>query len=195
MTAQEIDSTRPSASDEPAGPDGVVVRPVREPEFETVGDLIVAAYLAGGFLTDEKGYAAVLRDVAGRAREADVLVAADAAGELLGSVTVAEPGGPYAEVGRPGELEFRMLGVAPAAQGRGVGRALVDAVVCRAHAIGARRVVLSSLDRMATAHRLYGRLGFRRTPERDWAPVPDVRLLTFALDVRLASTSRHTPPS
>lgn len=187
MTAQEIDSARastgvpPAVGEESAGPDGIVVRPARESEFETVGDLIVAAYLAGGFLTSEEGYAAVLRDVAGRAREADVLVATDAVGEVLGSVTVAEPGGPYAEVSRPGELEFRMLGVAPAAQGRGVGRALVDAVVARAHAIGAQRVVLSSLDRMATAHRLYDRLGFRRTPDRDWAPVPDVRLLTFAL--------------
>ena len=35
-------------------------------------------------------------------------------------------------------------------------------------ASGARRVVLSTLDSMVTAHRLYARLGFVAVPERDW---------------------------
>ena len=34
---------------------------------------------------------------------------------------------------------------------------------------------------MATAHRLYERLGFVRTPERDWSPSPDVDLLAYRL--------------
>jgi hypothetical protein len=37
---------------------------------------------------------------------------------------------------------------------------------------------------MHSAHRIYERLGFVRTPERDWNPVPyldDIFLLTYAL--------------
>jgi hypothetical protein len=36
---------------------------------------------------------------------------------------------------------------------------------------------------MASAHRLYERLGFRRTPEQDWYPAPDVHLITYRLDL------------
>ncbi len=45
-------------------------------------------------------------------------------------------------------------------------------VVDRFRAEGDRRVVLSSLDEMTTAHGLYERLGFVRAPERDWRPQP-----------------------
>jgi hypothetical protein len=34
---------------------------------------------------------------------------------------------------------------------------------------------------MATAHRLYERLGFTRSPARDWKPVPEVQLRTYEL--------------
>jgi hypothetical protein len=34
---------------------------------------------------------------------------------------------------------------------------------------------------MHAAHRIYRRLGFLRTPERDWRIEPDVELLTYAL--------------
>ena len=34
---------------------------------------------------------------------------------------------------------------------------------------------------MHAAHRLYERLGFTRTPERDWSPTPWVHLVTYVL--------------
>jgi hypothetical protein len=34
---------------------------------------------------------------------------------------------------------------------------------------------------MASAHRIYERLGFVRTPERDWQPMPGVQLITYRL--------------
>lgn len=34
---------------------------------------------------------------------------------------------------------------------------------------------------MHAAHRIYQRLGFLRTPERDWQAEPGVELLTYAL--------------
>jgi ribosomal protein S18 acetylase RimI-like enzyme len=64
-----------------------------------------------------------------------------------------------------------------------VGAALVNAALRQAAAAGARRVVLSTLPQMHVAHRLYERAGFRRLPDRDWRPRPDVTLLAYSLDL------------
>lgn len=159
------------------------IRAIEPAEHAAVGELTVAVYgsLPGGRLSEE--YAAILRRVAERAAAADVVVAVDDDGGLLGSVTFCVAPNPYAEVGLPGEAEFRMLVVDPAAQGRGVGEALVRWCVERARELGAPRIVLSSTTWMTVAHRLYGRLGFVRTPERDWSPRPGIDLVTYALDL------------
>jgi len=65
--------------------------------------------------------------VAGRAADADVLVAVDDDGALLGGVTFIPGPRGYAPFLRPGEAGIRTLGVAVEAQGRGVGTALVAA--------------------------------------------------------------------
>lgn len=161
--------------------DCLTVRPAGPGELPEVGRLTLAAYLADGAVNPGGSYAAELTDAAWRAREAELLVAVDVNGALLGTVTVCPPGSPLREISRPGELEFRMLGVAPEARGRGVGTALVTAVLQRAAQLGAHRVVLCSAERMHAAHRLYGRLGFVRLPERDWQPVPGFSLLAFGL--------------
>jgi GNAT superfamily N-acetyltransferase len=159
------------------------VRPARPSEFDQVGRLTVAAYRAGGLPGAASSYVTELADAAGRAEHAELLVAADPEGALLGTVTVCTPGSALGEVSRPGELEFRMLGVAPAARGRGIGRALVQAVIGRATDVGAYRVVMCSLETARAAHRLYDRLGFVRLPERDWYPQPGLLLMAFALDL------------
>jgi predicted N-acetyltransferase YhbS len=65
-----------------------------------------------------------------------------------------------------------------------VGEELVRACIERARGDGRGRLVLHSTPSMTTAHRLYERLGFRRAPGRDFAPVPAVPLLGFELDLR-----------
>ena len=110
----------------------------------------------------------------------------------LGTVTFAPPGSALTEVAAGAhEAEFRMLAVSPAARGRGVGEALVRACLDRATALGCRRVVISSLSQMRTAHRLYQRLGFAREPQRDWEPRPGIRLRAFAIDLTPPSEQRH----
>ena len=161
----------------------IEVRPVRPVEYETVGRVTVAAYesLPGEIVG---GYDRVLADVASRVDAAVVLVAVDG-NDLLGTVTyVPDASSPLAEDLRDGEAGIRMLGVDPAAQGRGVGRALVQACVERARADGRRGLFLSSTPVMAAAHRLYERAGFVRTPERDWDPWPDFPLWTFVRTLR-----------
>jgi GNAT superfamily N-acetyltransferase len=160
----------------------VEIRPPRPEEYAAAGEVTVRAYEADGHLADDVGYDAMLRDVSRRVEKAEVLVAVDGAGEVVGTVTVVHPGSEYAEVSRSGELEFRMLAVAPSARGRGVGEALIKAVFDRARALGLRRVVLSSVDRMHSAHRLYERLGFTRLAERDWRPFPHISLIAYQID-------------
>jgi ribosomal protein S18 acetylase RimI-like enzyme len=155
----------------------MIVRPCAAHEVDAVGELTVAAY--AGFLrgTDDP-YAAHLRDAAARFSEAELYVSADG-DELLGSVTLCREGSPWREIGEADEGEFRMLAVAPAAQGRGAGTGLVQFCLDRFREAGASAIVLSTLTEMRTAHRLYERLGFARVPERDWRPLPDVPLLAY----------------
>lgn len=159
----------------------VTIRPAREDELDAVGALSVAAYAADGAITAEHPYAERLRDAATRARDALLLVATDAEDRILGTVTYVAPGTPFAELAGADEAEVRMLAVAPEARGAGVGRLLSEACIARARAEGWSAVALSSGSWMEAAHRLYARLGFVRTPERDWSPRPDVDLVAFRL--------------
>jgi len=74
-----------------------------------------------------------------------------------------------------------MLAVDPAAQGRGVGAALLGHVVGATRRLGLAGVVCSSQPAMRAAHRVYDRFGFRRDPTRDWSPEPGIELIAFAL--------------
>jgi ribosomal protein S18 acetylase RimI-like enzyme len=155
----------------------LVVRRATPRDHATAGAITLAAYEP--FTDDpDDDYRARLADAASRDAEAELWVA-EAEGVLLGCVTLCPPGSPWREIARDDEGEFRMLAVAPEAQGRGVGRTLVELVLERFRADGASAVALSSLRSMTSAHRLYERLGFTRLPERDWRPRPDVDLIAY----------------
>lgn len=168
------------------------IRPIRPEEHAAAGEIVVAAYraLPGAHLSG--GYADELADVARRAAEAEVLVADD--GTVLGCVTfVPDHSSPWAEQLEPGEASIRMLAVAPAAQGRAVGRALLAACIDRAVELGSDAVFLHSTPWMHAAHHLYRTAGFERRPERDWTPVPDVPLWAFRL--RLGAVPAQAAPA
>lgn len=157
----------------------VRIRRARPEDYPEIGEVTVAAYEE--FLTGaEDNYRDRLLDAKGRGREAELWVATADDGEaILGSVTICQEGSPWREVAEPGEGEFRMLAVSPDARRQGVGEALVDLVLSHFREQGAHAVVMSSLNDMAGAHRVYERLGFERLPERDWHPLPEVSLITF----------------
>ncbi|MGO1192474.1 MAG: GNAT family N-acetyltransferase [Nesterenkonia sp.] len=149
-------------------PAAVTVRAAEPADYQRIADLTVAAYLNGGHMRPSDGYLQHLRQVADRAQRAQLLVA-EVDSAVAGSVTVTDYDGDYAEVSRPGEMEFRMLATAPEHQGRGIGRHLIRHVVAAA---GARpeisAVTLCSLASMKAAHRLYGSEGFVADPDRDF---------------------------
>jgi ribosomal protein S18 acetylase RimI-like enzyme len=158
----------------------VTVRRARDAELPAVGRLTVDAYRGDGFLTADDAYVAELADAETRARKAELWVAVDG-GSVLGSVTFCLPGTPFAELAKPNEGEFRMLGVAPSARRRGVAEALVRRCIERSRELGHDALVLCSMRQMSSAHRLYERLGFRRLPERDWSPAEGIDLWAFTL--------------
>ncbi|MFF0760725.1 GNAT family N-acetyltransferase [Streptomyces sp. NPDC003631] len=170
----------------------ILIRRAAPGEYDVLGEITADAYLQDGLLDfgESDAYLGELRDVAKRAAAAEVLVAV-ADGKVLGGVTFVPAGGAMADISRPGEAEIRMLAVAQAARGLGAGESLVRACVDRARAAqGCDRIVLSTQHVMHAAHRIYERLGFVRTPERDWNPFPhldDITLLTYELTL---STTR-----
>ena len=163
---------------------GVAVREARPDELDAAGAIVADAYNAqGGLDADHLDYLDEIRDARGRSNVCPILVAVEeGSGALLGCVTyVPGAGNPFAELERDDEAGFRMLGVAPAAQGRGAGEALVRACIARARTAGRSGIAISTAPEMQAAHRLYERLGFCRAADRDFDPVPGVHLIAYVL--------------
>jgi ribosomal protein S18 acetylase RimI-like enzyme len=156
------------------------IREARAEEYEAAGELTVLAYAALDGETDV-GYVPELRDVATRAAAVPVLVAVDQDGTLLGTVTYVPGPGPYSESEKDGEAGFRMLAVAPWAQGRGVGRALVQACIERARADGRTGIAILTRPSMRKAHALYESMGFERAKNDDWEFAPGEWLWGYRL--------------
>jgi GNAT superfamily N-acetyltransferase len=161
----------------------MTLREARADDYESLSRLTVAAYknLLGEDLSP--GYVAELADVAGRAEVADLLVAVDAAGTLLGGIAYVRGPGPWAWFDEADVAGLRMLAVAPDAQGRGVGAALIAASVARARHAGRRQLLLHTTAPMAAAQRLYERAGFRRDIDRDRVLDDGLHLIAYALDL------------
>ncbi len=157
------------------------MRLARPQEYAAVGALTEAAYRARGM--EEESYAGQLRAAAERAARAELYVAL-AGGLLLGTATFCGPASTWRQIAAEEEAELRMLAVDPARQDHGVGSALTGACVERSRALGLRALVLCTPRELVVARRLYERLGFTRTPERDWSPRPSVDLIAYALPLR-----------
>ncbi|MFG1795653.1 GNAT family N-acetyltransferase [Nocardia sp. NPDC049149] len=161
---------------------GLIIRPATPDEYAAIGELTVEVYVGEGFVREGSPYADELADTGHRAAAAEILVAVHA-DRIVGSLTVARPGSPYAEIARPGELEFRMLAVGKSARGLGVGTALVRNVIETARAEGFDAVALTTMPVMADARRIYDRLGFRHVPDRDWYTNAGELLTVLRLDL------------
>jgi ribosomal protein S18 acetylase RimI-like enzyme len=162
----------------------MLIRDAHADELDEVGELRLAAYRTGGFLSPDSTYAPRLREL-GADGSGPVLVAVDGgAGPLLGTVMLQRWPHAGQVVAGPDEAEIRALAVRPAAQRAGVGRALLAAVIDRAVRDGVRHLVLMTQPDMKPAHRLYEEAGFVRLPDRDWSPEPGLLLLAYGKHLR-----------
>jgi len=168
----------------------MVIRDAYPNELAVIGELRLAAYRADGFLAPDSDYAPRLRELGWDGLGA-VLVAVDSdGGPPLGTVMLQTWPNAGHVVQGPGEGEIRALAVWPEAQGAGVGRALLTAVIDRAAREGINHLVLSTQPDMKAAHHLYENAGFRRLPERDWSPEPGDPLLAYGLVVGVGVPGR-----
>lgn len=163
----------------------ITVRPAVERDYDAVARITRDSYLAAGYFDDaDHPYMRKVQDVALRAAQATVWVA-ERDGKVIGSVTLARAGEPYADIALDDELEFRMLVVDPAVQRSGAGKTMMAAVLAHARALdGVKAVSLTTGSTWKSARGLYDKTGFRRVPERDWlVPGTDIKLLVYRLDV------------
>ena len=163
----------------------ITVRPAVESDFDAVARITRDSYLAAGYFDDaDHPYMRKVQDVALRAGQATVWVA-ERAGDVVGSVTLARAGEPYADIALEDELEFRMLVVDPAVQRSGAGQAMMAAILDHAKELdGIDAVSLTTGSTWESARGLYSKTGFQRVPERDWfVPGTDIKLLVYRLDV------------
>lgn len=145
----------------------VRLREIAAAEIPEVSELVLAAY-RDDYALLPADYLAEIANVADRAAQHQVWVAEDTAtGELLGTITTPLPGTILSDVARPGEMDLRLLGVAQAARGRGVGSLIMRHGIALARIRGVRRLVLRTSTEMVAAYQLYDRMGFSRIPDRE----------------------------
>lgn len=163
--------------------DELTIRNLAPKEHMAAGELVVEAYRTLGDVGDAVTvYEQELRDVTGRLKSSSVLVA-EIQGQIVGCVTLSVGQTALSEVEDPEAATIRMLGVSTDVRERGIGEALVRHCIDEARRQGCSRVRLNTRTSMASAQRLYGRLGFRRDAKHDWSPAPGISLLAYVRDL------------
>lgn len=159
----------------------MLIRDAHQDEFAEIGELRVGAYRADAFLSPDSRYAPRLRGLGADGLGAVLVAADDQQPGILGTVMLQTWPHSGEFLRAPGEAEIRALAVRPSARGRGIGRALLAAVIDRAVALNVRHLLLLTQPEMKVAQHLYEDAGFSRLPERDWSPELGITLLAYGI--------------
>lgn len=160
---------------------GTTIRDARPEDREAVRDLTLASYAQYAATMEQAAWAGLegaLHAALATTDEVERIVA-ERDGALVGSVMLWPPAADAyrGAVARAPWPELRLLAVAPAARGQGVGEALMEECVRRARRMGATELGLHTSRSMGAAIRMYERRGFVRAPEYDFQP-PGAELVT-----------------
>jgi len=102
----------------------------------------------------------------------EILVAEGPGGQLAGAVVYFNDMQHYGSGGtatrEKNAAGFRLLAVAPAFQGQGVGKLLTQACIRKAKAAGHRQLIIHSTQAMLKAWSMYEKLGFKRSADLDF---------------------------
>jgi ribosomal protein S18 acetylase RimI-like enzyme len=149
-------------------PDAFSINSVRTGDDLAAVVALFESYVAS--LTVDLGYQDFNAELAGlpgkyAPPKGELLLARDASGAPLGCVGLRpiSPGGC---------CEMKRLYLLPAARGLGLGKALAEAVIEAARALGYDELRLDTLPSMTAAMGLYDAMGFERTAPY-YAPTPD----------------------
>jgi GNAT superfamily N-acetyltransferase len=171
----------------------LIIRDARADERAAIASLTLAAYAEYATVMAPSawaGLAQAVRTALATTDENVERIVAEHNGELVGSVLLYPPQvdmyhGALAPTSAP---EVRLLAVAPAERGQGVGRALMHECIERARRAGATELGLHTSDSLRVAVQLYERMGFVRAPEYDFQP--DGAELVKAYRLLLAAAPR-----
>ncbi|HEY9230252.1 MAG TPA: GNAT family N-acetyltransferase [Gemmatimonadaceae bacterium] len=152
----------------------ITIRDAHPDEYGAMAALTIAAYSQYARIMAPLAWEGLDRAVRAALATTDPVerIVAESDGEIVGSVMLFPPAAQAyefseAHVSAP---ELRLLAVADAWRGKGIGEALVNECVRRARESGASELGLHTSVSMAGAMRLYKRMGFVRAPERDFQP-------------------------
>jgi len=166
------------------------IRTATEADRSAIQEISVAAYIQyaenmPNYIWDEYKED-ILKTTANVGMPAEQIVA-EMHGTIVGSVLIFPEGSVMGEedqeVVKRKWPEIRLLAVAPAARGKGIGAALTQECIRRARESGVSTITLHTLDMMPVAMRMYEKLGFVRMPELDFYPVPDVVIKGYRYDL------------
>jgi ribosomal protein S18 acetylase RimI-like enzyme len=153
----------------------LIIRDARDEERAAIRDLTLRVYAEYAAVMTPAAWAGLEQAVRNAlvSEEPREPIVAERDRALAGSVLLFPPaadayGGLV--VPRATWPEVRLLAVAPAARGRGVGRALMGECVRRAREAGATELGLHTSESMQAAIGMYEHMGFVRAPEYDFQP-------------------------
>jgi predicted N-acetyltransferase YhbS len=159
------------------------IRNARDGEREAICNITLAAYEEyATIMPIWKEYRRYMLATLDKEEPVERIVA-EREGTIIGSVLLYPPAAKaYAGIGVDINWpEVRLLAVAPAERGQGIGTALMDECERRAHNAGATVLGLHTTDIMQAAMRMYERRGFIRVPELDFYPGEGVHVKGYRL--------------
>jgi ribosomal protein S18 acetylase RimI-like enzyme len=160
------------------------IRNARPEELDEVSQLLKEAYQQYAEVMPQEVFQSYLEnilDVRGRLPESELIVA-ELDRHLVGTVTLflhSSESQDWPE----GWASVRLLGVLPQYRKQGIGQALMEECIRRCKNEGIKTLGLHTSEAMATAKRMYERLGFVRVPEFDFHPRPGVVVMAYRYDI------------
>ncbi|MEK5640577.1 GNAT family N-acetyltransferase [Paenibacillus rhizosphaerae] len=152
-------------------PEELILRDAKDSERELIAEVMLESYQQYAFDMPQERWEqyrdSIRNSVYGNAPYARIVAEID--GRIVGSVQMflsseAAYGNPEMGIHSP---IIRLLAVHPSARGRGVATALIREAARRALELGATTLNLHTSDMMASAVKLYEKLGFQRHYETD----------------------------
>ncbi|MBJ6118851.1 GNAT family N-acetyltransferase [Pontibacter sp. BT310] len=153
------------------------IRNARPSEFAAIGQLMVQVYSQlDGFpkQSEQPAYYSLLSNIGEFTNkpETELLVAVGADGKIEGAVVYFGDMLYYGSGGTATQERnaagFRLLAVAPAARGKGLGKLLTLECIRKAKATNQSQLIIHSTKAMQTAWMMYERLGFERAEDLDF---------------------------
>ncbi|BFM41554.1 hypothetical protein CFS9_01950 [Flavobacterium sp. CFS9] len=146
-------------------------------EFEEIGKILISVYSQlEGFPkeNEQPNYYKMLANIGDFTLQpqTELLVAADEHNTILGAVVYFNDMKNYGSGGiatqEQNSAGFRLLGVAPTARGKGIGKLLTQECIQKAAANKRAQLIIHSTLAMKTAWEMYEKLGFKRSEDLDF---------------------------